>query len=125
MIVDSPRRRGPKPGPMKPVRPTRHQGKPGPRPEMWKIGPDPQRHERYIAYGRAKCQAVWRDEGWELTFEQYEELWRDRWHLRGRTKDTLCLSRRDYDLPWSLDNCEVITRKEHNQRQADWRVAHR
>lgn len=127
MINLNPRVRG-RPGPkprIKPRRPLLHDGSPGPRPLLWTTGPDPIRHQRYIAFGRAKCQAEWRGEGWLLTFEQYEEIWGDRWHLRGRTKDTLCLSRIDYDLPWSQDNVEIITRRQHNQRQAQWRVSHR
>lgn len=115
------RKPGPKPT-VKPQRPRRHHGGPGPRPLIWCTGPDPVRHQQFVAYGRAKCQALWRGEGWLLTFEQYELLWRDRWHLRGRTRDTLCLSRIDYDAPWSMTNCEVITRRQHNQRQAQWRM---
>lgn len=123
MIVDIPKKPGPKPGPVRPVRPTLHQGNTGPRPEMWKIGPDPVRHAQYIAYGRAKCQASFRGEGWDLTFEEYEAMWQGRWHLRGRTKNTLCLARIDYDQPWSITNCDIITRAEHNRRQAQWRMS--
>lgn len=114
---------GPKPR-VKPQRPKVHDGSLGPRPLTWVTGPDPLRHKMYIAYGRAKCQAVWRGEGWDLTFEEYEALWQGRWHLRGRTRDTLCLARVDYDLPWSITNCDIITRREHNVRQAQWRMAH-
>lgn len=123
MITKLRARPGPKPGMVKPVRPTQHQGGRGPRPLTWITGPDPVRHQRYVAFQRARCQAVWRQEGWELTFDQYEAIWGDQWHRRGRTVDTLCLSRRDYDLPWSPDNVEVITRREHNQRQAAWRLS--
>ena len=97
----------------------KHDGTPGPRPRVWKSGPDPIRHEQYIAWARARAQAHYRNERWHLTYPQWVELWRDQWHLRGRTKDTVCLSRRDYDEPWSVENCEIITRRQHNLRQKD------
>ena len=97
----------------------KHDGTPGPRPRVWKSGPDPIRHEQYIAWARAKAQANFRAERWELSFDDWVEIWADRWHQRGRTKHTVCLSRRDYTLPWSRTNCEIITRREHNQRQKD------
>lgn len=123
MIVNLPRRPGPKPGRIKPVKPKKHNGGVGPRPQVWVSGPDPVRHAQHIAYGRAKCQAQFRGEGWDLTFEEFEALWQDRWHLRGRIKDSLCMSRLDYDLPWSITNCDIITRAEHNKRQTAWRMS--
>lgn len=98
----------------------KHRGGPGPRPGVWKSGTDPVRHEQYIAWSRARAQAHYRQEHWHLTFEEWAELWKDQWHRRGRTKDTVCLSRRDYDEPWSVANCEIITRREHNLRQKDY-----
>lgn len=97
----------------------KHDGGPGPRPRVWKSGPDPIRHEQYIAWARARAQANYRNERWELTFEDWVELWAGRWHQRGRIKDTVCLSRRSYDQAWSRENCEIITRREHNHRQKD------
>jgi len=97
---------------------------PGPRPLAWKSGPDPVVHAQYIAWLRARSQAHFRREPWDLTFDQYRELWHDNWHRRGRTRDTLCLSRRDYDLGWCVDNCELLTRREHNCRQVAWRRTH-
>lgn len=105
---------------LRPVRPTRHQGRPGPRPFMWKTGPDPRTHQQYTAWLKARSQAAYRREPWQLTFEQYQEIWGDLWESRGRTRTSLCLSRRDYDLGWDLANVEVLTRQEHAQRQASW-----
>lgn len=102
---------------LRPVRPTRHQGRPGPRPFMWKTGPDPRTHEQYTAWLKARAQAQFRGEAWDLTFEQYQELWGDLWEERGRTRDSLCLSRADYEKGWSLANCQVVTRREHAARQ--------
>jgi hypothetical protein len=52
-----------------------------------------------------------------LTFEQWQQLWAGSWHLRGRSAHNLCVTRRDFDLPWSLDNCVLLTRRQHGQRR--------
>lgn len=77
------------------------------------------RHAQWIAFGRARCQARFRGEPWTLTFEDWEEIWRDRWHLRGRASGDLCLSRCDYRQGWSVENCELITRRQHTTRQVE------
>ena len=107
---------------LRPIRPTQHQGQRGSRPFTWKIGPDPRVHDQYVAWQRARCQAIWRGEGWSITFPQYQEIWGDRWEQRGRTRDTLCLSRDDYDQPWSIANCRLRTRREHNLHQYQQRT---
>lgn len=91
----------------------------GPRPHVWVSGPDPAVHYQYRQYIQHKNQAQWRGEEYYLTFEEYQDLWRERWHQRGRTKDTYCLTRVDYDLPWCVENCDVITRGDHNRRQLE------
>lgn len=111
--------------PVRPVRPTRHQGQRGSRPFTWITGPDPRLHDQYVAWLRARCQARYRHEPWDLTFEDWCQIWGDQWERRGRTRDTLCLSRKDYDLGWSQDNCDLVTRREHNLRQVAWRQANR
>ena len=123
MMLTIPQRRKPGPKPrVKPVKPTLFRGgSTGPRPLVWCTGPDPERHRQFVAYGRAKCQAEWRGEGWLLTFAQYEEIWAGKWHLRGRTRDTLCLARLDYEQPWSMSNVEIMTRRQHNINQLQCR----
>lgn len=91
----------------------------GPRPHVWKVGPDPELHYMYVQWLQHRNQAQWRGEEYHLTFENYQELWRERWHQRGRTKNTYCLTRRDYDLPWDMSNAEVVLRAEHNRRQLE------
>lgn len=115
------RKPGPKPK-IKPVRPTLFEGNSrGPRPFMWITGPDPIRHQKYVAWQRARAQARFRHEPWDLTFEQFEIAWGESWAERGRTKDRLCMSRVDYEGGWSIDNVELLTRKEHNIKQQAWR----
>lgn len=89
----------------------------GSRPHVWKSGPNPDQHRRYLAFVQQRNQARWRGEVWQLTFEQWLALWGDRFDRRGRRTWDLCLTRRDYHQPWTLDNAEVITRQQHNERQ--------
>lgn len=89
----------------------------GSRPHLWKTGPDQELHLRYRAFVQQRNQAQWRGEIWHLTFDQWLALWANQYHLRGRRQMSLCLTRRDYNQPWTLENAEVVTRQEHNQRQ--------
>ena len=104
------------------VRPQQHHGGPGPRPFTWKTGPDPVTHAQFVAWGRARAQALFRQEGWELTFEQFQRIWGADWSRRGRRSDDLCMTRPYPDLPWSEHNAELITRADHNRRCADLRM---
>lgn len=91
-----------------------------PRPHMWKVkGEIP--HQQYKAYMVAKAQASFRKEQFELTFEQYQELWKDHWHNRGRTNDKMTLTRSNTLKPWCVENCIVITRLEHLSRQKQFK----
>jgi hypothetical protein len=67
--------------------------------------------ETKVGYSRAKCQARFRGEAWDLTLEDWLEFWtRERWPERGRTAGTICLTRRHPDQPWSRTNCCLIPR---------------
>ena len=96
----------------KPLNPAR-----GPRPQTWITGTDPDTHDQYRAFVQCRNQARFRSEPWELTFDQWCEHWAGRWHLRGRTADSLCITRRDCALPWSDSNVIVITRTSHGTRR--------
>ena len=105
------------------VRPQQHHGGPGPRPFTWRTGPDPVLHSKYVAWSRARAQALFRQEGWNLTFEEFEQIWGDQWHRRGRARDDLCMTRTDPDLAWDTHNVELVTRAEHNRRCAARKMA--
>lgn len=93
--------------------------RPGPRPHTWKVqGEIP--HKQHRAWLRAKAQAAFRDEPWTLTFEQWQAAWQQHWHLRGRTAEDYCITRRDPTQAWSEDNVETITRLEHIRRSKSW-----
>ena len=78
---------------------------------------DPELHEQHIAFLRARCQAKFRKEGWDLTIEQFFELWKGSWNKRGRSKESLVMARKDLTESWSWNNVEIITRYDQLLRQ--------
>lgn len=85
----------------------------GPRPWVWKHGPDPLVQRQNIAMLRAKAQCKYRGEEWKLSLDDWRHLWQGKWHLRGRTTDAIMLCRRDNKKPWSRSNCYLGTRSKH------------
>jgi hypothetical protein len=74
--------------------------------------------EYRMSWSRMKAQAKYRDEGWDLTWEQYQEIWADKWHLKGRGREDLCLTRIDWTGPWSITNVSLVFRIEHLRKQS-------
>ena len=80
---------------------------------------DPLVHMRYKPFLRARAQAWFLEQEWTMTFEEFLGLWTvERWYCRGRGTSDLVMVRKDKDGAWSLDNCEIVTRKEQLQRTA-------
>lgn len=90
-------------------------------PHLWISGPDPVRHQQYRAWAQQANQARWRGEGWSIPFDQWLEIWGDLWKDRGRRLEAWCMTRRDWDLEWSSDNVEVVTRREFLERAREAR----
>jgi hypothetical protein len=88
-----------------------------PRPYIWKIGPDEERHRMYQPWLLSRAQANFRGEPFELEFEDYYQLWKNDWDNRGRKPDNMCMTRIDKSGPWAVGNVHVITRLEHLQTQ--------
>jgi hypothetical protein len=97
----------------------------GPRPQVWKSGTDPVRHEQFRVWGQQKNQAQWREEGWQIPFEAWCALWdaSGQWLNRGRERGCYCMSRLDWSLPWTVNNVAIITREAHAKMQGDARAA--
>jgi len=55
----------------------------------------------------SKYQAKQLGIGWELTSEEYEELWKDHWHLKGRKPGGYIMVRKDRSKPWTVENTEL------------------
>ena len=92
---------------------------PGPRPHTWRAGPDPVLRKQYRAWVQTRTQAEWRGEIWRIDWAEWQHIWAGQWHLRGRTAQSLCITRRDMSLPWTLQNAILITRRQHGQRKQD------
>lgn len=94
-----------------------HNIRSGPRPDMWCTGPDPKTHEQYIAYIKHKAQAQFRGEAYKLKFEDWQWLWLNNWHRRGRGRHDLMLTRVNWRRAWSRENCMLVTRSTHAYNQ--------
>ena len=66
-----------------------------------------------LAFARARCQARYRGELWELDVIEFMELWSDYWDEKGRGIDDMCMIRLDKDLPWRWDNVRMVTRRDY------------
>ena len=77
--------------------------------------------DRALGFHRARAQAEFRYEDWELTLEEWCEIWPDeRWALRGRDVDDLCMTREDLDGAWSKDNIILMTRRDQLKRKEQY-----
>jgi hypothetical protein len=88
----------------------------GPRPHCWKVqGEVP--HQQHLAWLQMRAQANYRREVFELSLEDFQELWQGRWELKGRGADDYCLTRIDAGLPWNRDNVQCVPRADHFTRR--------
>lgn len=101
-----------------PTNQPKSKGARGPRPHVWRVGPDENRHQMYIPWLKSKAQARYRGEEWCLEFEDFFALWDGQWHLRGRDPESLCMTRVDWELAWTPTNTIIVTRLDHLREQA-------
>lgn len=88
----------------------------GLRPHLWKVqGEIP--HQQYLAWLQMRAQANYRKEIFALTFEEFQQLWIDRWEQKGRASDDYCLTKEDPEGAWIWGNVLCIPRVEHLRRQ--------
>jgi hypothetical protein len=83
-----------------------------PRPHTWKYGADEFRHSMHMPFLKSKAQAKFRNEEFNLTFDEFYDLWKDRWTQRGRNPDDYCMTRDDVEKPWQKNNILIISRNE-------------
>jgi hypothetical protein len=103
---------------IKPMSPGKGLGRSGPRPYVWKCGPDAYRHQMYTPWMMAKSQANYRGEEWLLPFDDFFTVWDGSWHQRGRASEDLCMTRIDYEKAWHITNVHLVTRKVHCNTQS-------
>ena len=87
-----------------------------PRPDLWHI-PDQRTRQHYYRFLRARTQARWWSQPWQLTWPQYLEITREHIDNMGRKKSSMNLVRKDTAGAWSVDNCEVRNRLEVMHRR--------
>ena len=73
--------------------------------------------EQRLSWSRMKAQAKFRKEPWDLSWEDYNQIWDKKWHLRGTEKGSYVLTKIDQSGVWHKDNVEVIPRLEQWRRQ--------
>ena len=76
--------------------------------------------DRLYAYTRAKNQANHRKESWNLSLEQWFELWDNTtlFYNRGTANHNVVLTRLDPSRPWDVTNVKIMNRT-HQQRHRD------
>jgi len=90
-------------------------------PWKWKYK-DPRDQCMNQVYNQAKAQATFRykhklNSGqWKLSFEEYKDIWGDKFEQRGRKVGEFCFTRIDDDADWTLDNCVIVERSEQGQK---------
>ena len=84
----------------------------GPRPHLWKTGPDPELKHLRRRWLRAKNQAKFWSQAWRLTWEQYRAIWSGHTDQLGRTRENLNLVRRDTTKGWTTRNVHLMNRGE-------------
>ena len=90
----------------------------GQRPHTWIVGSDPVLHDQYNAWLKARSQAWYRGEQYDISFDDWVQLWSDQWHRRGRFRDCLMLMKRRWQEPWSSHNAQLVNRDTFHQRQS-------
>jgi len=86
----------------------------GPRPTVWKSGPDPAKHQYYRSWCQQRNQANFRKEGWDFTFEDWLTAWGDLIHQKGQGQNQYCMKRKDRSQPWTKDNVKIVIRAEQS-----------
>jgi hypothetical protein len=63
-------------------------------------------------FTQQRNQAQWRKEIWELSYDQWFELWGDQVNNRGRGVGKSMMFRLDKRLPWCATNCVIMRNKD-------------
>ncbi len=71
---------------------------------------DPLKTKQFRVYRALVGKVVNRSEfDITITFEDYLDIWGDKWHLRGPKKTDLILTRLHLDKNWTKDNVTLMT----------------
>ena len=100
-------------------------GRPGPRPDIWKTGPDPKVREHYYRFLKARNQAKFWKQPWSILWEDYLDLWKTAPGEWGRDASALNLTRIDTSEGWHLWNVRLVERSEAMRRPTKGNVRER
>lgn len=81
--------------------------KPGQKSHLWVTGPDPIIHGYFRVFLQHRNQANFRNEDYELSFEQWLSIWGDKIEQRGRKTGQYQMIRIDKDSAWTIDNIMI------------------
>jgi hypothetical protein len=92
------------------------------RPETWKSGPTPEQRDKYYAWLKHRAQARYRGEQYDLTWEQWDNLWTsDLFANRGKRADNWVIMRNKLSDSWNINNCEIVLRSDQLKRNGEYR----
>lgn len=93
------------------------------RPHTWKYGTDEFKHSMHQPFLQARAQAKFRNEEWNLTFDEFYDLWEDRWIHRGKNSVDYCMTRDEPTGAWEKKNVLVMTRYEQLIRSRNMQIS--
>ena len=91
------------------------------RPHIWRSGPDEVLHDQYVAWSRQRSQALFRGEEFELSYEDFKNIWGDEWANRGRKSWSKIMTRLDLEKGWTRENTVIWERLQHIRRVGELR----
>lgn len=68
-------------------------------------------------FNRQKANAKQRGVEWQLTFEEWWQIWQEsgKWEERGTGEKNYCMSRKHDDGPYAVGNVRIITNKANSK----------
>ena len=71
---------------------------------------NPELSQKRKEFSRCRAQAKFRNITWDLTFEQWDQLWGEHYHNKGRANDNHVMVRKDLSQGWTISNTTVQVR---------------
>ena len=94
--------------------------------EVEKIKLEESRNAIKVAFQGQRSGAKLRGIPWELTFEQWCDIWLEsgKWPKRGPRLHQYCMARKLDNLGFTVDNVEIITHAENREQKANgfWNI---
>ena len=78
------------------------------------IPSEPIERAKYLAYKTKERTAKSNNIPFELTFEEFKEIWKNNWRQRGTTVGSYVMTRHDPTKPWNKENTILVKREKGN-----------